>query len=474
MIYTKKNKFSVFTKDLSSFRLLTYKQNGQAEVNNFKLGDEFDMYLYGKYRKVTIEKLYFMYTSRMDFNHDYIDEVFDNWELKTSKELKTHLSIPYIVRFKKPIEIIKNTFIFRILPENPTFGITQTGIVIHLPTGQIFERSKRDFFALSSYPRIRLGIRNHLIHRLIASAWVENDDWLNKVIVDHIDGNKNNFNAYNLRWVSTADNNRLKVEQGLHTQSMKCYVKNLNNGVIKEYNSITEFTNKYNISRINANIVKLSTDKPYIKRIGGSYYQVKYNNDNDWISLPEARQLYGHRAGIKYTVSIHNQEYHTLEDLSRFINNGKNYYSFSEALKDISKLIGHECVVEYEEIPDKINFIAHNVVTNEVLYAERLSRLEELTRNNKSNVYKSMVNDGAYIFNNWRYKQDDGKEFKENVGILNKPKKIQVVNVFTKDQKEFNSLREASKFYLIDKNTTKAFIRTGRLFQKKYKFTYAD
>ena len=44
------------------------------------------------------------------------------------------------------------------------------------------------------------------VHRLVAIYFVSNDDPLEKNTVDHIDGNKQNNNAENLRWLSLSDN----------------------------------------------------------------------------------------------------------------------------------------------------------------------------------------------------------------------------------------------------------------------------
>ena len=43
----------------------------------------------------------------------------------------------------------------------------------------------------------------HYVHRLVAQAFVEGDKALS---VDHIDSDKTNNNASNLRWMSLADN----------------------------------------------------------------------------------------------------------------------------------------------------------------------------------------------------------------------------------------------------------------------------
>ena len=49
-------------------------------------------------------------------------------------------------------------------------------------------------------------IRKFLVHRLIALAFIENDDPENKNTVDHIDGNTKNNSVDNLQWLSQRDN----------------------------------------------------------------------------------------------------------------------------------------------------------------------------------------------------------------------------------------------------------------------------
>lgn len=64
----------------------------------------------------------------------------------------------------------------------------------------------------NQYGYLRADIRRNgkretiLIHRLVASAFVENDNPKEKDTVDHIDGNKNNNASDNLRWLSRSAN----------------------------------------------------------------------------------------------------------------------------------------------------------------------------------------------------------------------------------------------------------------------------
>ena len=46
------------------------------------------------------------------------------------------------------------------------------------------------------------------LHRLVAQAFIPNDDPENKTMVDHIDGNRVDFRADNLRWVTPTENSK--------------------------------------------------------------------------------------------------------------------------------------------------------------------------------------------------------------------------------------------------------------------------
>lgn len=89
--------------------------------------------------------------------------------------------------------------------------------------GTVWSKRRKKYIAQRldryGYPRVNLyeGTKLHTatVHRLLALAFIENDDPKNKLEVNHIDGNKVNNKLSNLEWVTSSENQIHAFETGL-------------------------------------------------------------------------------------------------------------------------------------------------------------------------------------------------------------------------------------------------------------------
>jgi hypothetical protein len=95
---------------------------------------------------------------------------------------------------------------FRICIENNKYSVSNFGRLRNNETNKILKGSKNsDGYMIFDY-RVK-GVRYHKkIHRFVAMAFIPNPD--DKEFVDHIDNNRTNNNAYNLRWCTNQENGR--------------------------------------------------------------------------------------------------------------------------------------------------------------------------------------------------------------------------------------------------------------------------
>lgn len=89
---------------------------------------------------------------------------------------------------------------WRPIPSNPKYQISNTGLV----KGVRFDRPMRPRLNTHGYLCILIGKKHYSVHRLVALTFIPNED--DTFEVDHIDRNKTNNNATNLRWISRSEN----------------------------------------------------------------------------------------------------------------------------------------------------------------------------------------------------------------------------------------------------------------------------
>jgi len=109
---------------------------------------------------------------------------------------------------------------------------------------------------LEKYGYMRVHIRNksYLVHRLVALTFIPN--LKNKRTVNHKDGNKLNNHICNLEWATNSENIKHAYDNNLFKEIPGCknrkkvYQYDLNNNLIKEWESVTQAEKQTKIKNI--------------------------------------------------------------------------------------------------------------------------------------------------------------------------------------------------------------------------------
>ena len=90
---------------------------------------------------------------------------------------------------------------WKIIKNHENYSVSDTREIKNLTTGELKTKSEHT----KGYDQVSIDGHTFLVHKLVCEAFNPNPE--NKPCVDHIDGNKKNNSASNLRWVSYRENN---------------------------------------------------------------------------------------------------------------------------------------------------------------------------------------------------------------------------------------------------------------------------
>jgi hypothetical protein len=86
--------------------------------------------------------------------------------------------------------------------------------VIKTFKGRILKQSNLTCGKDAPYPHLNIYLRNKqlslkcFLHKIVGLAFLKNDDFEKKYIIDHLDNNHFNYMPHNLEWVTPSQNNK--------------------------------------------------------------------------------------------------------------------------------------------------------------------------------------------------------------------------------------------------------------------------
>lgn len=352
--------------------------------------------------------------------------------------------------------------------------------------GKIFGTDKQDIiYELKTYPNnngylcitlrtkrvIDKDLINHraMVHRLIAITFVEGYE--KGLVVDHIDRNRKNNHASNLRWVTTSVNNARSTrtyKRSMVKTVFKCYCRNIYTGEIKEFDSR---------ARVNL-FLKIDPDRRMIPDFVLFRTQRGQLFNNEWeVSLFKDQWDYIDITKPKKPgfciITIRDQKGNLID---KMFNKQELYYKYKlwnhhlEAgnnliEKYITKfnLLYPDLTIEYDDTPKP----SYKDVLEKVNVEEHVILLQRTRKNKAVNTTDTEANKEPKRRGRPPIVRERIKVYKN---LINK-EVIQMKDIETGEAKQYRSFREASREVGICRKQLQSIIDTGKIYKKKYVFS---
>jgi hypothetical protein len=236
-----------------------------------------------------------------------------------------------------------------------SYLINRSGEIFSLKTNRIL---KANSSSNSGYSQVVLRVNGksetHMVHRLVAKAYLPNPNGLR--VVNHLDGSKLNNNVENLEWCTHSDNSRHALENGLsvappkwtgkfgaeHNRSVPIYAYDNDGNFLAEYEGINDAARKLGVL---ASTIGHAIKDGAFSRLAQCFFFYEKKNKKQ---VREARQILQKKLD------------------SRGQNNKRLVYAYNESGQKVAEYLGAEAAAK-----------AHGLTSYNVVDSIRFARLNK-------------------------------------------------------------------------------------------------
>lgn len=115
-------------------------------------------------------------------------------------------------------------------------------------------------------------------HRLLALTFLEPPENHPELVVNHINGKKDDYSLDNLEWATFKYNSRHALMTGLNACGNKILVKDTKTGTVTEYHTMAELSRKFDVHPQNITYAKNNPNQMYKRR----YIIKDYDDERPW------------------------------------------------------------------------------------------------------------------------------------------------------------------------------------------------
>lgn len=358
--------------------------------------------------------------------------------------------------FKRPLEPLKG---LRIAPGFTRYLVSKDGSVYDTVEETFIKSFQWKRLGVDGYTKVRIydptkgKVRNVVLHRLVALAWVHNPEPETKIFVNHKDGNKRNPYFKNLEWVTAQENNVHAVKTGLRKDNVPCKIRDISTGEVTIYQSFGEASNaiKIDTKEIIAALGNVRRNKALRDR-----FEVKrLDDDSPW----------SHENGIvkagRYitTVVAPDGTVETFNDTRDIVTRFKLWNIPSRGIRCIQENMtrlypGYKVTVvdQYDTRPIQ----ALKVDERKVMETKTIREMSKLTGMDHRYIRRYLISPKLYAVDGYAYRYKTDESWPERIEPLpSKSVCILATQTDTGKEIEFKSLRAAADHFDVDRSVIK-------------------
>lgn len=349
---------------------------------------------------------------------------------------------------------------YRVIPSYPEMAVDEHGVVINSKSGskieQVMSKDGHRYVRNDSKAMGRFYMVG--VHRLVALAWLKNDDPDNKNVVNHLRGGEIPLDnsASNLEWTTFAGNTYHAVHAGLLPFAKPCRIRSIKTGKVKTFPSIAEMSDFLDI--------KVTKEASYFNHRRGNKlfkgeWEVRLDGDNrPWIYEQKCKNVEPSR--YIFTITEPGKDPIIHNGIRSVIRTYKLWNLPSWSCKEVLKRFKHDYPNYKIEVKDQYNLRpieVKNLETGEVKVYASNKELHEKTGWCKTSVLDAINYTGhRRLYGKYVLRRQTNKPWPTDIRVtMNRPVEVTVTNKASQKSQTFSSLREASKVLGIDRSVIK-------------------
>lgn len=369
---------------------------------------------------------------------------------------------------------------FRHIPNYPRYAIDVNGNLLDTKTNCFVSDLKQDDKGyITCYIRVPDRDSNRAVkfHRLVAHAWVNNECFLTRTLVNHIDGVKANNDISNLEWCNTLENVNHALKHGLNNTSIPVKVREAYTGEITTYPSISSMNRELGIS-VGNSVTNFTSKLP--GHLWDKRFEIKTLTDNTPWYYENVDISYNTPGKSIYTITVFNSGTGKTRKFNR-VKQVSDEYKIPYRFETIDKFVVRfkelipSCDIWYVKNSISGPYHVHDTLTSSLNTFSSLKEVSEFMGRTKSELQVDISRGLKYIYDSRWLIMLDSCNFNIDE-YINKPKQakaIQVLNVKSGELILAESIKDASRKTNINEKTIRYNLNSDKE-SKGYLFRALD